>query len=135
MFMPYRGQWKFESIPSGSQQAYAQGELLQNTGGANIAATSTSLHQVGICLQTVASGTANRPVLVAFPQGQDCTMLGDIGSGTPAVANRNTTCDLVNSLTVAHGTDTHHQLTIRGYISATVGEYSINSMQFVLPAA
>lgn len=135
-FMPYKGQWKFESIPTASQNAYTAGTLLQNTGGGNVVATTTSLRQVGICLVDATSGVAGRPLLVAIPQGQDCTMIGDVGSGTPAVANRNSNCDIfTGAASAAHGTDTHHQLVIRGYISATVGEYSINSMAFVTPAA
>ncbi len=136
-FLPADGDWKFEHIPKKASTLYTVGALITNDGTDNIVATTTGLRQVGICMQafTTADATTNT-IMVAIPRSSDALMYGDIGTGTPAVADRNKTCDIASGgLTVAYGTDSHHQLVIAGYISATRGLFKINSKVSTLPGA
>lgn len=136
-FQPKDGDWKTEYIPKKASTLYTVGALITNDGTDNIVATTTGLRQVGICDQAFGTGDATTALMkVLIPRSPECTMYGDVGSGTPAAADRNKTCDIASGgLTVAYGTDSHHQLVIAGYISATRGVFKINSKISTLPGA
>lgn len=135
-FQPAKGDWVKIRVPSKASTTYTEGAILQNDGTDNIHATTASTAHIGICASTKSSSdTSTDPIYVWVPRGPNCTMYGDVGSGTPAVANVGKTCDLATASTVAWGTNAHKQLMIRGYISATRGEFSLNSLQQTLPAA
>ena len=128
-FQPADGNWTSKYLPTKASTAYAVGELLQNDGTDNIVATTASTRHVGIVDQAKsASDATTGKIKVLVPRSPQAKMYGDVGSGTPAVANIGKRCDLATASTVAWGTDTHHQLVIEGYISATRGLFSLNSM-------
>lgn len=128
-FQPADGNWTSKYLPSKASTAYVPGELLQNDGTDNITATTSSTKHVGIIDQAKsASDATTSKIKVLVPRTPTAKMYGDVGSGTPAVANVGKQCDLAAGGTVAWGTNTHHQLTIEGYISATRGLFSINSL-------
>ena len=135
-FSPYTGQWTKIRIPTKSTTTYTAGTLLYNDGTDNVVATTTSTKHIGICAEDKTSASNTNPITVLVPRSPECTMRGDIGSGTAAVANIGKTCDIYSGgASAAWGTDTHHQLTIMGYISATEGEFALNSLQQTINAA
>jgi hypothetical protein len=128
-FTPYKGTWTSMYIPKKASTTYTAGTILYNDGTDNVTATTTSATNWCICQESYASSdTTTSYIKVMVPRSLNtCTMLGDIGSGTPAVANIGKMCDIASGgATTAHATDTHHQLRIVGYKSATVGEYAFN---------
>jgi hypothetical protein len=137
MFQPVDGEWKIEHIPSKASTLYTVGALLCEDGTDNTVSTTSSLRQVGICMQAKPTTDATTgTIMVAIPRSSESRMIGDVGSGSPNAADRNKTCDIASlGLTAAYGTDVHHQLVIAGYISATQGYFKINSKVSTLPAA
>ncbi len=135
-FFALKGDWEVKYLPTKASTAYVIGDMICNDGTDNTVATTSSLRNIGICLQAKAAGdTGVQKLPFHVPRSPFATMLGSVGSGTPAAANVGKTCDFATSSTVAWGTDTHHQLVIEGFISATFGEFSINSSLSTLPGA
>ncbi len=136
-FMPADGEWKIEFLPTVASTLYTVGALLCNDGTNNTISTTSSLRQIGICAQAKpTTDTTTNAIPVWIPRSADAQMFGDVGSGTPAVANIGKTCDIASlGLTAAINTDSHHQLVISGYISATKALFKLNSKVSTLNAA
>lgn len=127
-FTPYTGDWKSQYIPTKASTTYTAGMILYNDGTDNVVATTSSTANWCIAAQDKASAANTNSIKVWVPASPNCTFLGDVGSGTPAVANFGATCDIASGgLTSAEGTDTHHQLIKDKYISATVRAYKFNN--------
>lgn len=129
-FWPAKGDWVVKEIPTKANTTYTAGTLLYNDGTNDVVATTTSLNHRGICIENKTSAANTNPIHILVPRSPQCTMYGDIGSGTPAKADEGKPCDIASGgATVAWGTNSTHQLVIEGYISATLGEFSLSSMR------
>lgn len=130
MFVLRSGSAKIEYFPKTASTALANGALVASTSGQLIAGTATTAAHVGILLKKVASTDADYASTTMVPvmvPSQDAIFEGDATGLTAALVN--TTMDLTDSVTVNGAADSHHAVTLVGYISATKGLFKINSLK------
>ncbi len=144
MLVRASGKPKIEFFLKTASTVFKNGSPVQLSSGQLIEATATSTKHVGIILTDVATTDADYASATSKPV--DCPDVNDIfeadvKSGvTATVAEVGGTCDFyVDSSTkeifVDTGTDTHHQVTIVGFISASKVLVKFNSLTAMLPAA
>jgi len=138
------GSPKVEWFTKTASTTMKNGNVVQLSSGQLIAATATSLKHVGVLLRDTVSTDSDYASAVKVPV--DCPTTADVfeadvKSGVTAAATSvGATCDFyVDSSTkemyVDTGTDSHHQVVIVGFISASKVLVKINSLTSMLNAA
>lgn len=131
-FYLFRGQPEIVYRPKTASTALANGDVVASSSGQLIKATTSTTNNIGVVLRDVVSTDsdyASTTMLPVMTPNDDCVFIADVtGGNTPTAALVDTQCDLGAAGTVATGTNTHHQLTIVGYISATKVLVKINSI-------
>lgn len=131
MFKRISGKARLEWYPKAASTALSYGALLQADGsGGMIAATSTSIKHVGVCMRVVLSTDADYATTGAkIPVdvlGDDDVFEATV-TGTLTTAMVNTYLDLSDSLTVNAAGTSHLPVLCVGFISATLGLFKVNS--------
>lgn len=129
MFLQKTGGYKIEYFPKTASTALSNGALVSLSSGQLIAATSTSSAHVGVLLKPVVSTDSDYASTTFLPvaiPSQDAIFEADATGLTAALVG--TTMDLTDSVTVNGAADSHHAVTLVGYISATKGLFKINSL-------
>lgn len=131
MFLPIKGKIQCDSYPKTASTAFSVGQAVVLTSGQLATATTTSTLQAGVMMKKIASTDSDyasaTPVSVWSLQ-PDTEFLADVITGTATAALVGTTCDIASGgLGPDVGTDTHHQLLITGFVSATQVIVKFNS--------
>lgn len=136
------GKPKIEWFPKTASTVIHNGQVVILTSGQLVAATATSLQLLGTILLDVLAadadytGTKKVPVDVGGP---DDIFEADVKAGVTAAASGvGSQCDLYvtgNETYVDTGTNSHHQVTIVDFVSASKVLVKINSNPAYLPAA
>lgn len=122
-FYLYKGDAQVRYFPKTASTALSVNGAVSLASGQLIKATTSTTVNPGICLREVTSADADYAVATMTPvlmNPSDCEFLIDVITGTATAALVGTTVDIASGgLGVDVGTDTHHQVTVTGFVSAT----------------
>lgn len=125
-FVPWRGSWTSRHYRTKASTAYVIGDTVYSDATDIIPAVSTTEDILGVVEQAKAVGdTTNARIKIRVPRGEDCTMLGDVGTGTLTAAYEGRLCDLKDKDEVNITATTESCLRIVKFHSAALGEFSI----------
>jgi hypothetical protein len=132
MITPYSGKTSIEYFPKKASQVLAIGAALKFDGsGAVTIATNADTSIAGIGIKKVAAADSDYASTTSIPcimVKDDATFLADVGAGTLTAALVGTTCDLhTDAASIAASTDTHHQVTIVGFVDSLHALIKFNS--------
>lgn len=149
MLIRASGKANVEWFPKTASTAFKNGNVVILTSGQLVPATATSLQLVGTILKDIVSTDSDYAsttlVPVDVPTSAD-TFLADVKVGVTAAATGvGAQCDLfigtgsggmpTGEMYVDTGTNSHHQVTIVGFVSATQVLVKLNALGTTLPAA
>lgn len=94
-FVPRKGRWTNRSVRTKSSTAYAQNGVVYSDGTDIVPGVNTTEDILGITTEAKASATNNNPIVIRIPsQGESCTAVADVGTGTASSAYEGRLCDL-----------------------------------------
>ena len=136
------GKPKIEWFTKTASTTMKNGGIVQLSSGQLILATATSTQHAGIILRDCISTDSDYASAIKVPvdvAGTDDIFEADVKSGvTAAVTAVGTQCDISVSsgdTLIDTGTNSHHQVTVVDFVSASKVLVKLNSNMDILPAA
>lgn len=128
---PVKGKWITKSFPRTTSVTFTKGNLVMLTSGLVATATTQSTKHLGIIWEDVAStdsdfATAAVKVAVKVPAEPGCEFESAV-TGTLLTTDLGLQFDLSNANTVNQDGTTYRVVTCKGFISASLGRFSLNS--------
>jgi len=126
-----RGKTIIREYPRQTSTTFTKNSLVYFISGLINPADSTSGDHAGICVESVAStaadfATAAVPIKVEVPRDKQCVFEADV-TGTLVTTSVGLTYDLSDALTVNQGATSKNVVTCVKFISATKGQFVLNS--------
>lgn len=144
MLIRYTGEANIEFYPKTASTQMKINSPVSLSSGQLIEATSSSLQHVGVLMKDIATTDADYASATLVPvdvPDSDDSFIADVKVGVTALITQiGAQCDFFvdgtsKEVFVDTGTNSHHQVTIVGFISASKVIVKINSLNSMLPAA